>query len=36
MLVSKIYELLEKHKLTDAVLIVLIVILKVLYKMYRV
>lgn len=32
----RIYYLLEKYKLTDAVLIALIVVLKVLYKMYKV
>jgi len=36
MFVLKIYELLEKYKLTDAVLIALIVIMKVIYKMYKV
>lgn len=36
MLVLKIYQLLEKHKLTDAALIILIVILKVIYKTYKV
>lgn len=35
MSVSRIYQLLEKYKLTDALLIVLIVILKVLYKVYK-
>jgi len=36
MLVLKIYQLLEKYGLTDAVLIALIVIMKVIYKMYKV
>jgi hypothetical protein len=36
MLVTKIYQLLEKYKLTDAVLIALIVLMKVLYKFYKV
>ncbi len=35
MIVLKIYQLLEKYRLTDAVLIVLIVIMKVLYKMIK-
>jgi hypothetical protein len=36
MLALKIYQTLEKYKLTDAVLIALIVIMKVIYKMYKV
>ena len=36
MFASKIYTLLEKYKLTDALLIALIVFLKVLYKVYYV
>ena len=36
MFVTKIYQLLERYKLTAALLIALIVILKVLYKMYKV
>ena len=35
MLVSRFYQLLEKYRLTDPVLITLIVILKVLYKIYK-
>lgn len=35
MLVLKLYQLLEKYKLTDAVLIALIIIMKVLYKVYK-
>jgi hypothetical protein len=36
MLALKIYQTLEKYKLTDAVLIALIVIMKVIYKIYKV
>jgi hypothetical protein len=36
MLALKIYQTLEKYKLTDAVLIALIVIMKVIHKMYKV
>lgn len=36
MIVLKLYQLLEKYGLTDALLIILIVIMKVIYKMYSV
>jgi len=36
MFIARIYQFLEKYRLTDAVLITLIVILKVLYKIYKV
>lgn len=36
MIALKIYQLLEKYKLTDAVLIALIVFMKVIYKMYKI
>jgi hypothetical protein len=35
MFALKIYQLLEKYKLTDPVLIALIVVLKVIYKMHK-
>jgi hypothetical protein len=35
-MILKVYQLLEKYGLTDAVLIALIVIMKVIYKMYHV
>jgi hypothetical protein len=36
MLVLKLYQMLEKYGLTDAALIALIVVLKVIYKVYKV
>lgn len=36
MIVLKLYQLLEKYNLTDAALIILIVVLKVIYKTYKV